>query len=101
MRTEQERLSLMHEKAAMYRKKRDRAELRAWGGAAAGLSLCLLALSASVLGPGHGISAETETASSLLKESAGGYVLTAVVAFMLGVSIMAFKFYRNSKGKKK
>ena len=101
MRTGEERLERMHRRAAELRQKRETVELRAWGGASAALLLGLSGLTASALRGGHGISAGAETASSLLAESAGGYVLTAVCAFMLGVLIMALKQYLKRKGKRK
>ena len=95
MRTDQERIALLHQRAAEIREKRERAKTRAWGAAPLALLLCLLNLTAAALKGGHGISAETAAASSLLAESAGGYVLTVVAAFMLGVGTMALKNHRK------
>ena len=70
----------------------------------AGLStLCVFLLLSlvTVLGQlgGGGVATISEgmAASSLLAESAGGYVLTAVVAFMVGVVITVF--LRNKRNK--
>ncbi len=86
MRTQTERLARMHRRAKELRRRRDRSLLRVWGGVSGALLICLLAL-AAVFPTGHGLAGDGSAASSLLADSAGGYVLIGVLAFMLGVVI--------------
>ncbi len=84
MRTDEERIRLLHFRA---RKLEDRKKARIWGS----LSLCLLgALLSAIVTidvPFQPITGSGFAASSLLGESAGGYVLVAVISFVLAVCI--------------
>lgn len=79
-------------------------ERRSITGASA-LSVCLLSalvfFVARFSGGGHGLPSPAMAASSLLPESAGGYVLTAVIAFMLGVVVTAALRAKPEKEEKK
>ncbi len=86
MGTEQERLARMHRRAGELQRKRDLSILHLWGSVSTALFLCLLMLSAA-FPAGHGLTDSTSTASSLLSDSVGGYVLIGVLAFMLGVVV--------------
>ena len=88
MKTEQERLARMHRRARELQRRQDRSLLRIWGGVSMGLFLCLLGLTAA-FSTGHGLAGEMLSASSLLSDSVGGYVLTGVLAFTLGVILTA------------
>jgi len=85
MRTAEERLALLHRRADLLEKKKELALLKALGGASGGLAVCLLALFALFGQNGHEIAGTGYAATSLLSESAGGYVLAALIAFALGV----------------
>ncbi len=87
MRTNEERIILVHRRAEELRKERDRTLLRAWGTAAVCLFLCLMNVAADLCTGPHNLAAGTVMASSMLSDSAGGYVLTGIVAFMAGVCI--------------
>lgn len=87
MRTAEERLALLHKRAADLRKEKELTGLRALGGASGGLALCLLSLLAIFGQNSHGMAEIGYAATSLLSENAGGYVLTAVIAFALGVVV--------------
>ena len=101
MRTNQERLVLLHRRAGELQKRKERSVIRAWCGASLLCSVCLIALAAVLGGRGHGIAQDgTSAASSLLSESTGGYVLAAVLAFITGVVITA-AIMTKKKNKKK
>ena len=96
MGTEQERLARMHRRAGELQRKRDLSILHLWGSVSTALFLCLLMLSAA-FPAGHGLTDSTSTASSLLSDSVGGYVLIGVLAFMLGVVITVALLRRRFK----
>ncbi len=98
MRSNAERIALMHQRAEMLQKKKELARLRVWGGASAALFCCLAAFTALLSSFRHSLSMDSAAASSLLSDSVGGYVLTAVLAFMIGVAIAIL--IRNRRGKK-
>ena len=85
MRTTEERITLMHQKAEEMQEKKENTLLHVWGTVSAFMFLCLLSLMTMFCRTGHGLAEATITASSLLSDSAGGYVLTAVAFFMVGV----------------
>ena len=89
MRTAQQRLLCMHERAAQLSLRRERAAARAWGGISAALSACLLGL-AAVFPAGHGLGHTAFAGASLLSEAAGGYVLAAVLAFLAGAAVAVY-----------
>lgn len=86
MRSNEERIRLMHERAAGLQRKKDRGRLITAGSISTALFAVLLSLTLYL----QGLTGYTDgqfTASSLLSDSAGGYVLVAVIFFMLGVVI--------------
>ena len=89
MRTAQERLALLHSRADFLKKKKALALMRVLGSISCCLAVCLLTLFALFGQSGHGIAAAGYGAASLLSENAGGYVLSAVIAFALGVVVTA------------
>jgi len=101
MKAEQELLVRMHRRAGALRRRRDRSLLRVWGGVSMGLLFSLLSLAAAFSG-GHGLAGNGIYGSSLLSDSAGGYVLTGVLAFMLGVgvSVLCFRHRRKTEEQK-
>ena len=96
MRTERERLARMHRRARELQWQKDRSLLRVWGGVSLGLFLCLLGL-AGAFSAGHGLPGSVLSGSSLLSESAGGYVLIGVLAFMLGVVVTVILLRRRMR----
>ena len=80
-----ERVTALHLRMAALRERRERRKTGALGAGCAGLTVCLAAL---IFGGSHaGGTAGAYTGAAMLFENAGGYVLAAVLAFMLGVII--------------
>ena len=98
MKSAEERIILMHRKANVLRKKRDHALLLIWGTASVCLFLCFLSVMTPLCLTGHGLAEATATASSLLSDSAGGYVLIGVIFFMVGV--LTTVFFIRKRGRK-
>lgn len=88
MRTTEELVSSLRLRMLRKRQTRERQLTSATGVACAGLTLCLAAL---VFGGGlHPVgTAGVYSGASILFEDAGAYVLTALLAFMLGVVVTA------------
>ena len=100
MRSNEERIRLMHERAAGLQKKKEGRLLLSAGGISTALFALLIGLTIYLQGL-TGYAGDQFTASSMLSESAGGYVLVAVVFFMLGVLITALlKKYQIRKCRK-
>ncbi len=75
MRTDEERIELLHRKASQLA---DQRRTRIWGAASAGLLTVLIALVVLTYSPSVTM-AGGFTASSLLGEDVGGYVLVGVI----------------------
>ena len=88
MRSNEERIRLMHERAAGLQRKKDKGILLTAGVISAALFAVLLSLTFYLQGLTGYIGGQF-TASSLLSEGVGGYILVAVIFFMLGVLISA------------
>ena len=87
MMTTEERLISLNTRMHARRRQKERRKTAALCSACAGLSLCLVLL---VFGEGKahaGGTAGQYSGTTVLFESAGGYVLLAIVAFMAGVII--------------
>ena len=98
MRSNEERIRLMHKKAAGLQRKKDKRRLITAGGISTALFAVLLSLTFCLQGLTNGYQEGQFTASSLLSESTGGYVLVAVIFFMLGVLISVTLIrYRRKK----
>ena len=96
MRSAEERLVRMHERAAAIKKKEDKSRLRILGSLSAGLMICLVAVTQQLQSMQHEIYTGRAAGTSLLDDSVGGYVLAAVIAFIAGVAITAVIYrYRN------
>ncbi len=87
MRTHEERKILLHRRAMELERDHTRAELR--GSALASLMLVFSLIFAIGWfgGTDHALSSMSFAGTSLLGESAGGYVLTAVISFAAAVVI--------------
>lgn len=97
MRTDDERIALMHRRAAVLRKKRDERRLALSGAASFVLFIALTAAMLKRTGFSPLESATRLTGASLLGENAGVYVLIAVVSFFSAVFITAFCMRRQAK----
>ena len=96
MRNADERITKMHARAAELRRHADRTRARIFGSISAALAVCLVFAVHQIQSAGHGIIDWQGAGSSLLSDSAGGYVLVAVLTFVAGVVITALIYkYRN------
>lgn len=95
MRTNEERIGRLHDRAAELEKARARFSVRRAGV----MSFTLMTLLATALGWFSGMTilpySDQYSGSSLLGESAGGYVLTAVIAFTAAVVITVILMRRR------
>ena len=89
MRNREERITRMHARAAEIERKANRRRSGILGAASGALMVCLLIVVQHLRHMHHGILSEQNTGSSLLADSVGGYVLIAVIAFVLGTTITA------------
>ncbi len=87
MRTDEERIALLHRRA---RKLCDQRRSGIWGGISAGLFMALIMLIVRIDVPLQSVLSSGYAASSLLGESAGGYVLVAVISFIAAVCITVY-----------
>jgi len=99
MRSAEERLAKMHERAAEIKRREDRTRLRILGSLSAALMVCLVFCMQQLQSMHHGILSGENTGSSLLDDSVGGYVLAAVIAFIVGVAVTAVIFRHRNKAK--
>ncbi len=98
MRSNEERIRLMHERAAGLQRKKDSGRLITAGCISTALFAVLVTLTFYIQGL-TGYCGNRFTASSLLSESVGGYVLVAVIFFMLGVliSVLLYRYQRKKR----
>ncbi len=97
--TENERLAELHKRMTGLRKKREGRLLNAMGAASTVLFACLFIM-VQHLGVGRfGAISNIYSGSTLLYEEAGGYVLTAIVAFVIGtvVTIICVRKHKKEK----
>ena len=99
MRSEEERLTRMHERAAAIKRREEKSRLKILGSLSAGLMVCLVVAMQQLQNMHHEIYNGQSTGSSLLDDSAGGYVLAAVIAFFAGVAITAVIYRYRNRGK--
>ncbi len=96
MRTTEERLQLLHQRAEALGRRKAKGALVALGGLTGGLLALLLALE----GPfaSHSAFSGQFSGASLLTDSVGSYVLAAVIAFTVGVGLtVGISRYREKK----
>lgn len=97
--TEQEQLSEILLRGEKLRQSKDRNVMRGLSGSATVLFFSLMACIAAFGGTGT-LKSRTDYGSFLLSAETGGYVLTAVIAFVMGViTTVLIKRYRKSKHK--
>ena len=99
MRSNEERIELMHKKAEKLRREKNKRLMAVSTCIAALLFAVLIAASIGIDSQVGGCAETTFAASSLFAVSIGGYVIVAVVAFMIGVVITALiKKYNKRNG---
>lgn len=98
MRSTEDRLTRMHERAAAIKKQEDKSRLRILGSLSAGLMACLVIVMQQLQSMHHEIYEGQTTGTSLLDDRIGGYVLAAVIAFTVGVAVTAVIFRYRNKG---
>jgi len=87
MRSTEERIDLMHAKVEEMRRDHDKKLIRIYGSASALMALLLIAFSAYVIGSPGTIMDADMAGTSMLSESAGGYVIVAVISFIIAVMV--------------
>ena len=100
MRTQGERIALLHQRAQELETKRRKTATTAWGGVCAALTVCLVAAVACNNDASHAVFDVRFAGSSMLDHSAGGYVLAAVIAFILGAAVTTACIKWQKKNKK-
>ena len=101
MRTTEDIVRAVHKRTETLRKRREKAQMILTGGAGAILAGLLLLMISSFSGFQHKVNSAGFAGASLLSDSAGGYVLAAVIAFMAGVIVMVVRQSRLKKGQGK
>ena len=99
MKSHEERLDLLRRRALALEKRRAKSVLLTAGSLCAVLFAALMGTIAQLSGPAPGIAGSGFAGASLLTESAGGYVLTAVLAFMVGVVVTIVIRRRAERGR--
>ena len=85
MRTTEERITALHQKMQEQKQARERRKTALLGAGCGALAICLLLLTVFSGGSRSTGTAGIYSGATILFENAGGYVLAAVAAFMLGV----------------
>lgn len=99
MMTGEERLSELHRRMKGLRKKRQSRMINAMGMVSTALFACLFIM-IQCLGVGQfGMTSNLYSGSSLLYEEAGGYVLTAIVAFVVGTIVTVICVRKHNRDK--
>lgn len=103
MRDTEERLVRMHQRAAAIKRQEDMSRLKVLGSLSGVLLVCLVIALQQLQNMHHEIMIDQSTGSSLLEDSVGGYVLTAIIAFFAGViiTVVIHKYRRWSERKDK
>ena len=96
MRTSEERIEQLHRRADVLQRQRSRWQLAGLGSASVFFAVMLTTMIVQEGKLSHSVTGGQYTGSSLLSDSAGGYVIAAVIAFFVGVIITAAIFrYRR------
>lgn len=101
MRDRADRLDAMHKRADELRRKRDVLVMRVLGTASALLLVSLIGVMTLLGTAGHSVSADGMYGTSMLNESTGGYILVAIISFMLAVviTVLCFKIKKYKEEK--
>ncbi len=100
MKTAEERLASLHAKMDGRRRLRERRRTGLIGACSVVLSLCLVTC-IFVGGAHNGGAAGIFSGSTMLFEGSGGYVLVAIIAFMLGAAIAILLIRQKGKNARK
>ena len=100
VKTAEERLACLHKKMDGRRRLRERRRTGAIGACSAALALCLF-VCVFVGGAHNGGAAGIYSGSTMLFEGSGGYVLVAVIAFMLGAAIAILLIRQRGRNARK
>lgn len=95
MRSTTEIVREIHARARVLQREEDKRQLTITGGASGALVVALLAAIGLFGGSWHRPLMANYAGASLLGDSAGGYVLVAVVAFMLGIAITVILIWQQ------
>ncbi|MBR6403667.1 MAG: hypothetical protein IKS48_09825 [Eubacterium sp.] len=87
MRSNEERIDLLHKREKELIRERDKIHLFVNGSLCTMLAALLVCITLNLTDRATGYASNQYTGASLLDVSVGGYVMVAVVAFMLGVVI--------------
>jgi hypothetical protein len=97
MRTQEERIRQLHIRAAELQRQAEKRKTAGWGGFCTCLFAMLLVCMVRMNDEFQNAVDIDLQGSSLLSESAGGYVLAAVLAFFAGVIITTVIYQRRRK----
>lgn len=97
MRTAEERIEKVHRRVKALERQRVKQQLAGFGSASAVLVVVLAVVMQRVGGLSISVTEDPYAGSSLLSESAGGYVLAAVIAFFIGVilTVVCLRYRRR------
>ena len=87
MKTDSERIEIMHDKAGKIRRKDNTVHAAVYGAASFIVLVCLVGVMLMQNGPFHSIDSGQLAGTSMLDSNVGGYVLVAVIAFVAAVII--------------
>lgn len=100
MRTQEERIKQLHERANEIEKRNDKIKTSGLGAFCVGIIALLVTCIVGASRAFHSTAGIRMQGASLLDNSAGGYVLVAVLAFYVGIIITAIIIKkRNNKSK--
>ena len=97
MRTDEERIMLLHARANYLKRQRDKTVLTILGGLSAGLLACVLTVTLHLSTAAHSFVGDSMAGASILGQSVGGYVLVAVLSFSLAVIITVLCIQKSRK----
>ena len=97
MRTAEEMVLAVHNRMDALERRQEKRRIAVAGSGCAVLAAILLALIADFGGAQHEVLPSAYSGASLLADSAGGYVLVALIAFMAGAVIVAWLRTRRKK----
>ena len=89
MKTKEERIHQLHKRACEIRKKEEKIRITGLGGLSTVLLVLLVTCVIRMSEAFHSTMGVSLQGASLLRDSAGGYVMAAVIAFFAGVIITA------------
>ncbi len=99
MKTTEERLLKMHQRADEIKRHRELTGIGILGTLSGALLIGLIVVMQQTRGIHHTVITGQSTGSSLLSDSVGGYVLIAVIAFLAGTIITAVAIRSRNRGR--